>query len=97
MNNNDMGKNMTTTIDDQDFHNSITAGVVSNNILEAIRDADSWEPEALNQHIAEHPALAGEETTAEQTTQALLYTLHTVLEAVEAAGVREDVEARIDV
>lgn len=88
---------MTTTVNNQDFLDSITAGVASNNILEAIRDAESWEPEALNQHIAQHPALAGEETTAEQTIQALLYTLHTVLEAVEEAGLREDVEARIDV
>lgn len=89
---------MTTTEPDiqaQEFRDSLTAGLTSIKLLEAIQGADSWHPEALNQHLHAHPAL-GDELTDEQMIQALLHTLHAVLEAAERSNVREDIEAALD-
>lgn len=87
----------TTTINEQDFRDDLVAGIISNSIIEVIRDAETWEPEALNEFIVKHPAMNQDEATEAQTVQALLYTLHRVLSAIELAEVREDVEARLDV
>lgn len=88
---------MSTTINDQDFRDDLIAGIISNSIIEVIRDADSWDPEALNEFIVKHPAMNQDEATEAQTIQALLYTLHRVLSAIELAEVREDVEAWLNV
>lgn len=77
----------------------IAIATLSMQLTDIILAAESWDPSALNQQIVCHPSVieADREYTADQVTQGVMQTLHLMLQAIEQAGIREEVQEVFDV